>query len=119
MMPEFGFVYDGIASMLAILLDGRNEQDRPLAKSRGYPEYFHAEGTSCRLSRRIPELLMNFRTNTPMDGHMVDGLRVDWPDRWFHVRVSQTEPIVRVICEQRGAAHGAVREPGERVRRLT
>ena len=22
-----------------------------------------------------------------------DGLRVDWPDRWFHVRVSQTEPI--------------------------
>ena len=33
---------------------------------------------------------------------MADGLRVDWPDRWFHVRVSQTEPIVRVICEQRG-----------------
>ena len=29
--------------------------------------------------------------------------RVDWPDRWFHVRVSQTEPIVRIICEQRGA----------------
>ena len=30
-----------------------------------------------------------------------DGLRVDWPDRWFHVRVSQTEPILRVICEQK------------------
>ena len=35
------------------------------------------------------------------DEHL-DGLRVDWPGRWFHVRVSQTEPIVRVICEQRG-----------------
>jgi len=33
---------------------------------------------------------------------VLDGLRVDWPGRWFHVRVSQTEPIVRVICEQRG-----------------
>jgi phosphomannomutase len=33
-----------------------------------------------------------------------DGLRVDWPGRWFHVRVSQTEPVVRVICEQRGEA---------------
>ena len=33
---------------------------------------------------------------------MQDGLRVDWPDRWFHVRVSQTEPILRVICEQKG-----------------
>jgi phosphomannomutase len=33
---------------------------------------------------------------------MADGLRIDWPGRWFHVRVSQTEPVVRVICEQRG-----------------
>ena len=34
----------------------------------------------------------------------VDGLRVDWPDRWFHVRVSQTEPVVRIISERRGEA---------------
>jgi len=39
-----------------------------------------------------------------------DGLRVSWPDRWFHVRVSQTEPIIRVICEQRGAAPSALFE---------
>jgi phosphomannomutase len=29
----------------------------------------------------------------------VDGLRLDWPDRWLHVRGSNTEPIVRVIAE--------------------
>ena len=28
-----------------------------------------------------------------------DGLRLDWEDRWAHVRVSNTEPIVRVITE--------------------
>ena len=28
-----------------------------------------------------------------------DGLRLDWPDRWVHVRASNTEPIVRVIAE--------------------
>ena len=33
-----------------------------------------------------------------------DGLRLDWPDRWAHVRVSNTEPIVRVIAEAAGAA---------------
>ena len=33
---------------------------------------------------------------------------MEWPDRWFHVRVSQTEPIVRVICEQRGASPRAL-----------
>jgi phosphomannomutase len=28
-----------------------------------------------------------------------DGVRVDWPDRWVHVRPSNTEPIIRVIAE--------------------
>lgn len=28
-----------------------------------------------------------------------DGLRLDWSDRWVHVRASNTEPIVRVIAE--------------------
>ncbi|MBX9928754.1 MAG: phosphoglucosamine mutase [Gemmatimonadaceae bacterium] len=28
-----------------------------------------------------------------------DGLRLGWPDRWIHVRPSNTEPIVRVIAE--------------------
>jgi phosphomannomutase len=30
-----------------------------------------------------------------------DGLRLDWPDAWAHVRSSNTEPIVRVIAEAR------------------
>jgi phosphomannomutase len=29
----------------------------------------------------------------------IDGLRLDWQDRWVHVRPSNTEPIVRVIAE--------------------
>jgi len=29
----------------------------------------------------------------------LDGLRLDWPDRWVHIRPSNTEPIVRVIAE--------------------
>ena len=33
-----------------------------------------------------------------------DGLRLDWDDRWVHVRSSNTEPIVRVIAEAAEAA---------------
>ena len=33
-----------------------------------------------------------------------DGLRLDWDDRWVHVRSSNTEPIVRVISEAPQAA---------------
>jgi phosphomannomutase len=29
----------------------------------------------------------------------LDGLRLDWSDRWVHVRPSNTEPVVRVIAE--------------------
>lgn len=28
-----------------------------------------------------------------------DGVRIDWPDQWVHVRASNTEPILRLIAE--------------------
>jgi phosphomannomutase len=33
-----------------------------------------------------------------------DGLRLAWPDRWLHVRPSNTEPIIRLIAEARAVA---------------
>lgn len=33
-----------------------------------------------------------------------DGLRIDWPEGWVHVRPSNTEPIARVIAEASDAA---------------
>lgn len=33
------------------------------------------------------------------DIDLSDGVRIDWPDRWVHVRVSGTESIIRVIAE--------------------
>jgi phosphomannomutase len=105
MMPQFRFVYDGIASMLAIL-SMLHESGRTLSQVLGsYPKYSILKGHVPLVTQRIPALLMDLR-NRYSDGRVsvLDGLRVDWPGRWFHVRVSQTEPIVRVICEQRGDA---------------
>ena len=64
-------------------------------------------------SPQVPKLLADLRERYTEgdgagEGSTVDGLRVEWPDRWFHVRVSQTEPIVRVICEQRGESPQAL-----------
>ena len=28
-----------------------------------------------------------------------DGVRINWPDKWVHVRASNTEPIIRLIAE--------------------
>jgi phosphomannomutase len=30
---------------------------------------------------------------------LTDGVRVLWPDRWVHVRASNTEPLIRIIAE--------------------
>ena len=54
-------------------------------------------------SHKIPDMLFALEQLYPeAQKNTTDGLRLDWPGRWVHVRVSQTEPIVRVICEQRG-----------------
>ena len=103
MMPQFEFIYDGIASMLAIL-SLITERGATLKDIIGtYPRYYMKKAEAPLTSPRIPELLTSLQQEYS-DGrvNVQDGLRVDWPDRWFHVRVSQTEPILRVICEQRG-----------------
>jgi phosphomannomutase len=42
---------------------------------------------------RLRDALQPLRVDTQ------DGVRLDWEDRWVHVRSSNTEPIVRVIAE--------------------
>ncbi len=103
MMPRFRFVYDGIASMFAVL-SMMHEEGRKLSGIVGsYPKFSILKGEIPLVTQQIPALLTELQ-NRFDDGKIsvADGLRVDWPDRWFHVRVSQTEPVVRVICEQKG-----------------
>jgi phosphomannomutase len=111
MMPQFRFVYDGIASMLAVLSFMRDRGQRLSEILSGYPRHSILKGHVRLVTQRIPALLMELR-EMYADGaqNMADGLRVDWPGRWFHVRVSQTEPVVRVICEQRGEPPGELFE---------
>jgi phosphomannomutase len=46
-----------------------------------------------------------------------DGVRLDWADRWLHVRPSNTEPIVRVTAEapNEESAQALVREAEQRL----
>lgn len=105
MMPQFRFVYDGIASMLGIL-SLRQERDEPLSGILGrYPAYDIRKAELPLSPQGVPDLMRALR-ETYREGaaDTTDGLRVDFADEWFHVRVSQTEPVVRLICEARGRA---------------
>lgn len=111
MMPRFRFVYDGIASMFAVL-SMMHVEGRSLSEIIGsYPKYCIMKGEIPLVTQRIPALMAELQDKYS-DGRVaiLDGLRVDWPDRWLHVRVSQTEPVVRVICERKGDAPTALFE---------
>ncbi|HUQ91725.1 MAG TPA: hypothetical protein VM120_08585 [Bryobacteraceae bacterium] len=103
MMPQFRFVYDGIASMLATLSLMHHRGGKLSEIVDSYPRYSILKAEVPMVSQRVPILMMELQKQYA-DGiaDMRDGLRISWPERWFHVRVSQTEPIVRVICEQKG-----------------
>lgn len=51
---------------------------------------------------------------------LLDGLKIDFPDHWIHVRPSNTEPIIRVISEARteSAAKAAIRRLKKEIEEL-
>jgi phosphomannomutase len=108
--PRVGYVRDSLLGMAAVL-DLLAREDRPLsaivdelprfamvktkfARSEGGPPI---AALLERIANAYPEARPDFR----------DGLRLDWPDAWAHVRASNTEPIVRVIAEARDGGRAA------------
>ncbi|MCC7145186.1 MAG: phosphoglucosamine mutase [Phycisphaeraceae bacterium] len=51
------------------------------------------------MAERVKELVKAKYAGQKVD--LQDGVRVDWADRWVHVRPSNTEPILRIIAEAR------------------
>jgi phosphomannomutase len=64
------------------------------------PAYVIVKDKYAAAHDRLPGLFANLEHRWPAaKANRVDGLRLDWDDRWVHVRPSNTEPIVRVIAE--------------------
>jgi phosphomannomutase len=108
--PRVGFVRDSFVGM-AMVLDLLATRDAPLSTlvdalprfAMVKEQYPRGDGDPSTLFARMAE------AHPEAEADRRDGLRLDWPDAWAHVRSSNTEPIVRVIAE--------ARDP-ERARRL-
>jgi phosphomannomutase len=98
--PRVGFVRDpfiGLGLVLELLAQTRQRLSDVVA---GLPAYSIVKD-KCGVDRdRLPALFAALERRWPeVRANRLDGLRLDWPDRWVHVRPSNTEPIVRVIAE--------------------
>lgn len=120
-LPGFNRAFDGFLAM-ALILESMAESGQKLSELlRRMPRYH-------MVKRRLPlEARDGYRALDRIKRHLIasgggtvdltDGVRVDRPDGWVHVRTSRTEQIVRVLAEAT-SREGAERRADEVVRAL-
>jgi phosphomannomutase len=103
--PRVGLVRDSFVGMALVLAAMAQRSKRVSELADELPQYEIVKrtvklspekltGAFDRVQKRFPEARSD----------RLDGLRLDWPNRWVIIRGSNTEPIVRVIAEGQTAA---------------
>ena len=98
--PRVGYVRDSFVGM-ATVLDAMAAREATVSDlANELPRYEivkqKVDLEPSRLDDAFGKLVKHFHDAT---SSRLDGLRLDWDDRWVLVRPSNTEPIVRVIAE--------------------
>jgi phosphomannomutase len=98
--PRVGYVRDSFVGMAQILAAAAARK-APVSQLAEELPRFHmlktkVELAPSRIDAALGALERHFSTGRP---NRLDGLRVEWDDRWLLVRASNTEPIVRIIAE--------------------
>jgi phosphomannomutase len=98
--PRVGLVRDPFIGM-GLVLNLMAETGRKLSELVAELPVYHIVKDKYTVPReQLPALYESLTKRWPEAAvNRLDGLRLDWPDRWLHVRPSNTEPIVRVIAE--------------------
>jgi phosphomannomutase len=117
--PRVGLVRDPFLGM-GLILNLMAETGQKLSELvAGLPVYHIVKDKYTVARAGLPALFGALAARWPeARANRLDGLRLDWADRWVHVRPSNTEPIVRVIAEApgRAEAEGLCREVGALLR---
>jgi phosphomannomutase len=103
--PRVGLVRDSFVGMGLVLAAMARRGKRLSELADELPRYEIVKRTAKlapeKLAAALDAVERRFADATP---DRLDGLRLDWPDRWLIVRGSNTEPIVRLIAEAPTAA---------------
>lgn len=98
--PRVGYVRDSFVGM-ALILDAMAATGKRVGELADALPQYDIHKTKITLDReRIPAALDAIERHfADAVSSRLDGLRLDWPDRWLLIRASNTEPIVRIIAE--------------------
>ncbi|MGD0094145.1 MAG: phosphoglucosamine mutase [Planctomycetota bacterium] len=119
--PRVHYGRDAIVGMGLILELLARSGQRCGQAAAALPRYFMLKTKLECPSAHSREIIRALRTDVPAARTNVeDGLRLDWEDRWVHLRASNTEPVMRIIAEARTqeAVQALVDEYAARVRAM-
>jgi phosphomannomutase len=103
--PRVVLVRDSLTSMaftLQVLVDAGKPLSQVIASM---PRYTMVKQKFECARERIEAALAAIRKTFASERlNTIDGVRIDWPEGWVHVRASNTEPIMRVLGEANSEA---------------
>lgn len=98
-LPEFHFGRDALVG-IALILSYLAESSLTVSKAiEQIPKYYMLK-KAFPINQNFEKLLQKFKTKYRRNSmNTRDGLRIDLPEGWLHIRKSNTEPVARVIAE--------------------
>ena len=99
--PELHYGRDALVGIALFLSHLAHEGKSVSELRKTYPEYYIAKnridlkaGTDVdAILRKVRDIYSDEEIND------IDGVKIDFPDKWVHLRKSNTEPIIRVYSE--------------------
>ena len=103
--PRVVLVRDSFVGM-ALILAAMTRRQKKVSELADELPHYEIRKSTVRLSGPLDSATLDAveRHFSAARPDRLDGLRLDWPDRWLIVRGSNTEPIVRIIAEAPSAA---------------
>ena len=97
--PEVN-TFDAILALLAVLEQLAQNDMKMSELAASLPASYMCKGQVEMPPTSSYQLLDLLRKHyEKQQPNMQDGIRVAWSDMWLHIRASNTEPLLRIICE--------------------
>ncbi|MGB2088212.1 MAG: phosphoglucosamine mutase [Psychroflexus salarius] len=99
--PELHYGRDSLVGVALFLSHLAHKKMKVSELKANYPQYFMAkEKVELTANLNVDAILNQMVTNySDQEITTIDGVKIDFPENWVHLRKSNTEPIIRIYTE--------------------
>lgn len=108
--PELHYGRDALVG-IALFLTFMAKSGKKCSEIRSqYPAYTISKNKiELQPNMNVPEIMQKMATKyADYEVNTIDGVKIDFPDGWVHLRPSNTEPIIRIYAEAQTEEHAAL-----------